>query len=102
MIRSHSRLTWRSAKRRFWRARYDDAALNFARAAQANTNFSTAYLFQAIALALAGRGEEAEAPVRRGLDLEPGFRIRMFFELGLAPALAEKLAEGARLLGLPE
>ena len=83
-------------------ARYDDAASCFARAAQANTNFSTAYLFQAIALALAGREEEAQPLVRRGLELEPGFRIRMFFELGLAPALAERLAEGSRLLGLPE
>jgi adenylate cyclase len=83
-------------------SRYDDAALNFARAAQTNTNFSTAYLNHAIALSLAGRGAEAEAPVRRGLEIEPGFRIRMFFELGLTPALAEKLAEGARLLGLPE
>ena len=83
-------------------ARYDDAASCFARAAQANTNFSTAYFYQAIALALAGRAEEAKPLVRRGLELEPGFRIRMFFELGLAPALAEKMAEGARLLGLPE
>ena len=83
-------------------ARYDDAASCFARAAQANTNFSTAYFCQAIALALAGRVEEAEPLVRRGLELEPGFRIRMFFELGLAPALAERLAEGSRLLGLPE
>ena len=83
-------------------ARYEDAAACFARAAQANANFSTAYFFQAIALALAGRVEEAQPFVRRGLELEPGFRIRMFFELGLAPALAERLAEGARLLGLPE
>ena len=71
-------------------------------AAQTNTNFSTAYFFQAIALALAGRKEEAQPFFRRGLELEPGFRIRLFFEHGLGPALAEKLVEGSRLLGLPE
>jgi hypothetical protein len=36
------------------------------------------------------------------LEIEPGFRIRLFIELEMPPALAEKLAEGARLLGLPE
>ena len=40
--------------------------------------------------------------IRRGLELEPSFRIRLFFEYGLAPALAERLVEGARVLGLPE
>ena len=61
-------------------ARHDDAASCFAMAAQTNTNFSTAYLFQAIALALAGRKEEAQPFLRRGLELEPGFRIQLFFE----------------------
>ena len=82
--------------------RYDDAASRFAMAGQTNTNLSSAYFFQGISLALAGRAEEAKPFVRRGLELEPGFRFRMFFELGLAPALAEKLSEGSRLLGLPE
>ena len=83
-------------------ARHEDAPSCFARAAQANAKFSTAYFFQAMALALAGRVEDAIPLVRRGLDLEPSFRTRMLFELGLAPALAERLAEGSRLLGLPE
>ena len=83
-------------------ARYDDAAACFAKSQQANAKFSTAYFFQAIALAWAGRKEQAEPFVRRGLELEPGFRVRLFFEYGLAPALAEKLVEGSRLLGLPE
>ena len=83
-------------------ARYEDAPSCFARAAQANTNFSTAYFFQAMAMALAGHVAEAAPSIRRGLELEPGFHTRMFFELGLAPALAERLAEGSRLLGLPE
>jgi hypothetical protein len=81
---------------------YDLSAACFARAAQARTNFSTAYFFRAIALALAGRDEEARPFVRRGSELEPGFRIRLFFEHGLAPKLAEKMIEGSRLLGLPE
>jgi adenylate cyclase len=83
-------------------ARFLDAAQGFAKAAQSSPNFSSAYFFQAIALALAGREEEARPLVRRGLEFEPGFRIRLIFEHGLAPALAEKLVEGARLLGLPE
>ena len=82
--------------------RYGDAAACFARAAQANASFSSAYFFQAIALAWAGREAEAQPLVRRGLELEPGFQIRLFFEHGLAPALAEKLVKGSRLLGLPE
>ena len=83
-------------------ARYESAASCFAMAARTNTNFSTAYFFQAIALVLAGRKEEAQPLVRRGLELEPGFRIRLFFEHGLGPALAAKLVDGARLLGLAE
>jgi tetratricopeptide (TPR) repeat protein len=83
-------------------ARYEDAAACFGGAAQTNTNFSTAYLFQAIALALAGRREEAMPSVRRGLELEPSFSIRLFLVHGMAPALAERLIEGSRLLGLPE
>ena len=83
-------------------ARHDDAAASFAKAAQTNTNFSTAYLFQAIALALAGRKEEAQPFLRRGLELEPGFRVQLFFEHSLAPALAATLVEGSRLLGLAE
>jgi len=83
-------------------ARYEDAAPHFGRAAQANAKFSTAYFFHAIALALAGRAEEARPLLRRGLELEPGFSIRLFFEHGLAPALVARLVEGSLLLGLEE
>jgi hypothetical protein len=58
--------------------------------------------FTPSALALAGRAEDATSSVRRGLELEPGFRIRVFFEFGMARPLAEKFVEGARVLGLPE
>jgi len=82
--------------------RYRDAALAFAKAGQTNPNLSTAYLFQAVALALAGRLEEARPVAQRGLDLEPRFRARQFGELGLAPALVTKLLQGLRLLEIAE
>ena len=82
--------------------RYDEAAVWFARGAQINPDHSLLAFFHAIALALAGRVAEAQAPVQRGLELEPGFRIRIFSEFGMASPLAEKFAKGARLLGLPE
>jgi adenylate cyclase len=80
----------------------DFAVACFALASDINPNHSIMAFFHAIALALAGRTKDATPSVRRGLDLEPGFRIRIFSEFGMAPALAERFAEGARLLGLPE
>ena len=69
---------------------------------QANPRFGTLYFTQAIALALAGCVEEAKPIVRQGLELEPGFRARVVAELGFDPTIADKFAEGARLLALPE
>jgi adenylate cyclase len=83
-------------------ARYDEAALHFANAVQANTRFSTLYFFQAVALVLAGRLEEANPIVRRAFELEPGFRNRFFLDIGLVPAIANKLVEGAHQLGMPD
>jgi TolB-like protein/Tfp pilus assembly protein PilF len=83
-------------------ARYDDAASQYAKAVEASSGFSSFYFCQAIALALAGRIEEARPIVRRALEIEPTFRIRLIFELGVVPAISNKFAEGARLLGLPE
>jgi len=80
--------------------RHDDAAACFARAAQAKPNFSSAHLFQGIALALAGRAAQGRPRARCGLALEPGFRTRLFVEHGLAQPLREQLARGSRLLGL--
>jgi len=82
--------------------RYDEAALRFAKGSQINPRHSLFYFFHAIALALAGRAGEAQPLLQRGLELEPGFRIRIFAEFGMAPPLAEAFSEGARLLGLPE
>jgi tetratricopeptide (TPR) repeat protein len=83
-------------------ARYDEAASHFAKAVQANPRFSTPYFFQAASLALAERQEEARPIVQRLLELEPGFRLRVFLEVGMAQAVADRFAEGARILGLPE
>jgi adenylate cyclase len=82
--------------------RYDHAAACFARASEINPNHSVIAFFHAIALALAGRAQDAIPSVRRGLELEPGFRIRIFAEFGMAPPLAEAFSRGARLLALPE
>src|SRR5271166_6403974 len=83
-------------------AKYEEAASSFAKGSQINPRHSLFPLFRAIALALAGRAEEATSSLKLGLQLEPGFRVRIFFEFGMAPPIAEKFAEGARLLGLPE
>jgi adenylate cyclase len=82
--------------------RYNEAAASFARASEINPNESVLSFFHAIALALAGRANDAAPSVRRGLALEPGFRLRVFSEFGMAHRVAEKFAEGGRLLGLPE
>ncbi|HLW89910.1 MAG TPA: hypothetical protein VKS78_01240, partial [Roseiarcus sp.] len=73
----------------------------YARAAQI-VGFSSFYFGQAIALALAGRMDEAKPLVTRGLTLEPRFRLRLFAEFGLQPSIVEKFFAGGRLLGLPE
>ena len=51
-------------------------------------------------LALGGRLEAGRAWADQGLAMEPGFRCRLFSEL-IAPQVADRLAGGARLLGLP-
>ena len=57
---------------------------------------------QALALALAGRIDDASAVFARGMELEPSASIRTIRELGYIPALEEKMIRGARMLGLPE
>jgi adenylate cyclase len=81
---------------------YEEAVSRFAKGSQINPRHSLFYFFHAIALALAGRAELAKTSVERGLALEPGFRIRIFSEFGMASPIAEKFAQGARVLGLPE
>jgi TolB-like protein/class 3 adenylate cyclase/tetratricopeptide (TPR) repeat protein len=81
--------------------RYEDAASFYANAAQSSPRIGTYYFFQATALALAGRPEEARPLAERGFELEPQFRVRWMREM-CVPELANKFVEGGRLLGLPE
>ena len=83
-------------------SRYDDAAECFARAARAKPKFSTAYFFRGMSQALAGHAGRADSALRQGYELEPNFRTRMLFEIGMEPALAHELAEGARRLRLSD
>ena len=80
-------------------SRFDDAAECFGRAARANPKFSTPYFFRGMAQALAGHADRAGPALRLGRELEPHFHTRMMFEIGMEPALAHELAEGARLVG---
>ena len=80
--------------------RYEDAATCFARAARANPKFSTAYIYQAIALSQAGRAGRALDQLQRGFQREPGFSTRVFYEHVLADPLRERFIEGSRFLGL--
>ena len=84
----------------FREARYDEAASHFARAAQDRTG-PLLHRWHAVALALAGRIEEARAILERAQG-QPGWQKRFFAELGAPQALVDKFVEGARLLGLPE
>ena len=81
--------------------RYDEAASHFSKAVQANP--ACRYMFHAASLALAGRLEEAESPVRQLLELEPQFRVRRLISgVRLAREVADKLVKGVSMLGLPE
>ena len=83
-------------------SRFDDAATHYSKMVQSNSMLSTTHFLLAIALALAGRVEEAQAPLRRGLQLEPGFRLRMVLEIGPPPTNKDRMIEGGHLLGLPD
>ena len=82
-------------------SRFDEAALQFGRGSHASPGNTSQYFLHAMAQALAGRAPEGP-PVRRERELEPGWRFGLFFQIGVARSIADKLAEGARLLGLPE
>jgi predicted Zn-dependent protease len=85
-------------------ARYEQAVTEFAKMVQANPVFSILHFLYAIVLALAGRTEDARPAVARGLELElePSFCSRLIYQVGIAREIADRLAEGARILGLPE
>jgi adenylate cyclase len=81
--------------------RYEEAASFCARAVQSSPKTGTYYMLQALALALAGRVEEARSLAELGLEREPQFRVSWLCGI-LTRALADKYAEAGRLLALPE
>jgi TolB-like protein len=80
--------------------RHEVATGAMQRMLQANSNLSSLYFIAAAALALGGRLDAARSWASHGLAMEPGFRCRLFSEL-MAPEVADKFAEGGRLLALP-
>ena len=85
-----------------YEAHYDEAVSHYAKAVQANPRHIWLYFCQAVALALAGRVEEAGPIVRQLLELNPGFRSTSVFDYSVVGTFATRIKEGARLLGLPE
>ena len=81
---------------------YEEAVSRFAKGSQINPRHSLFYFFTPSRLRSQGARSSQRPRFERGLALEPGFRIRIFSEFGMASPIAEKFAEGARLLGLPE
>jgi tetratricopeptide (TPR) repeat protein len=79
--------------------RYEEATKYLVQAMEAN-ELSSLRFVAAIAHALAGSIEVARSIAERGLEMEPGFKLHLFLEL-VSPEIAEKLAEGGRILGLP-
>jgi TolB-like protein/class 3 adenylate cyclase len=81
--------------------RYEDAAAYLDQSLQANPTLSSLRFIAASAHALSGRLETARAIAGKGLEMEPGFTLRLFFEL-MTWEVADKLAKGGRMLGLPD
>jgi TolB-like protein/Tfp pilus assembly protein PilF len=86
----------------FHEGRYDQAAAWWSKCAHAHPHIGGFAFGQAMALALAGRMDEARLVFARGLELEPRFHIRMISVYGDVPAIADKCVRAARLLGAPE
>ena len=82
--------------------RYEEAAAYWGKCVRANPSFGGFAMGQAVVLALAGRMDEARPIFARALELEPESRIRTILELGFVPAIADKMVQGARMLGAPE
>ncbi len=79
--------------------RHDAAASCFAHAAPGRPNF---LFYQAAALALAGRMDEARTIARRALEERPDLRLRILSEIGLISEIKDRIETGWRLVALPE
>ena len=81
--------------------RYDKSATWWAKCSQANPDFGGFVMGQAVALALAGRMDEARSACARARELEPGLSVRSARELGYAAEIEAKLVQAHRLFGSP-
>ena len=82
--------------------RYGDAAAGYAKSVEMNPGSAMLRYWTAAMLALSGQIEDGKAAAAEALRINPQLRIRVAFEVGVPRPLAEKVAEGMRLLGLPE
>jgi adenylate cyclase len=85
--------------------RLDEAVSFFSQAVQANPRFSTLYVFQAAALAHAGRTDEAATAASRLLAMQPDFQLSSFrhFASGFCRKdVLDWVSAGIRKAGLPE
>jgi adenylate cyclase len=88
------------------RRRYDEAAEQFGRAAQANPQFTPAFVHRAYSLALAGQRERAQEAAAAALKLQPDLSWGRGF-LKIARVFSPEfdmpaMERGAREAGLPE
>jgi len=82
--------------------RLDEAASHYAAAVHLSPQFAALHACHAMALALAGRKEEASAAARRTLELDPSYRFGPIMQVVYDSGLAEAFRKGALLAGLPE
>jgi TolB-like protein/class 3 adenylate cyclase/Tfp pilus assembly protein PilF len=82
--------------------RYDEAVTHAAKLAQASPDFGSHVMTYAVALALAGRMDEARLACARALEIEPSFSSSTIRSVGAALSLQEKFERAHRLLGVPE
>jgi Flp pilus assembly protein TadD len=80
--------------------RYDEAVAHAAKLAQISPNLAPHVMAYAVALAMAGRMEEARQVCARALEIEPSYSISK--GRSIAGGLPEKYERAFRMLGVPE
>ena len=80
----------------------DEAAVHAITAVHLHPHFAGLQSLHAIALALAGRIDEALAVVRKAIEADPALTVGWVRQMVRDPSLAETLTRGARLVGLPD
>jgi len=87
----------------FLLGRHGDAVAAGRRAVELNPGFSILHGWLAAPLARLGRLDEARAAAVRMLALDPHFAVgRWSAAIGIAPGIADEVADAMRLAGLPE